>query len=55
MGELDLDKIERLWGPGQETEHPREKRPLVVELEIIDDELPPPRRDGCQRLLKARK
>lgn len=53
MGELDLDKIERLWGPEWEKECPREKRPIVVEQDIVD-EVPPPQRDGCKCLAEAR-
>jgi hypothetical protein len=54
MGELDLDKIERLLGPEPEKERPGEKQPLVIEAEIVD-EVPPPRRDDGKRLAKAGK
>ncbi|MGD9116115.1 MAG: hypothetical protein PVJ61_02905 [Dehalococcoidia bacterium] len=52
MGELDLDKIERLLNPEWQKKHPREEHPLIKEQDIVD-ETPPPEDGGCKCLAKA--
>jgi hypothetical protein len=54
MGELDLDKIERLLEPEWEPERPRPRRPIVRVQEIID-ETKPSQRDDDECLAIARR
>jgi hypothetical protein len=54
VGELDLDKIERLLRPESEKERSQQKRPVIGEQKLVS-EAPPSRRDGCKCLAKAGK
>jgi hypothetical protein len=47
MGELDLDKIERLLEPEPAPERLWQRRPLVIEGEVIDEAPPHPDDDKC--------
>jgi len=53
MGELDLDKIERLLEPEWEKECPRQRRPLVRVQETSDETEPSQPDDEC--LAQARR